>query len=101
MKKSMKKSQTPNTITEIVDFIKKHALVISFALFACLAGYILILTNQLTHMQPDRTSVDAEISSVARPKIQKTVVDTILGLEDRNVDVKAIFEDARENPFSE
>lgn len=101
MKKSMTKPQTPSAIQQLVGFGKKHALVISFALFACLAGYILLLTNQLTTMQPDETSVDAQLSGVARPKIQESVVKTILGLEDSNVEVKAIFEEARENPFSE
>lgn len=101
MNKSTTKPQTPSALSELLGFVKKHALVLSFAIFACLAGYILLLTTQLTTMQPDQTSVDAQLSGVARPKIQKSVVDTILGLEDRNVDVKAIFEEARENPFSE
>lgn len=101
MNKSAPKPATPGILTSTIAFVKKHAVVISVALFALLAGYILLLTNQLTTRIPDQTSVDTELSSVSRPKIEKTVVETILGLEDRNVEVKSIFQEARDNPFSE
>lgn len=101
MNKSAPKPATPSIITSFLAFVKQHAVVISIGLFALLAGYILLLTNQLTTRLPDQSSVDTELSGVSRPKIEKTVVDTILGLEDRNVEVKSIFQEARDNPFSE
>lgn len=101
MKKPNTKPQTPSAFTNIASFVKQHALVLSIALFACLAGYILFLTSQLTQMQPDQTSIDAELSGVARPSIDESVVNTITNLEDRNIEIKSIFEEARDNPFSE
>ena len=102
----MKKLPQPTThssgaISSVLEFIKKHAVVLSVALFACLAGYILILTNQLTAKQPSQSEISSELGSIARPTIDDSVVKTILGLEDRNIEIKAIFQEARDNPFSE
>lgn len=101
MKELKSTSQITPIAQRLLDFIKTHAFVICVILFAILAGYILVLTNQLTKANPDQASIDSQLSGVPRPKIDESVVKTIESLEDRNIEIRAIFEEARENPFNE
>ena len=85
----------------IISYARQHAVVICVALFSLLAGYLLVLTNRLATTEPDQASISSQLSGVPRPKIDKNVVKTIESLEARNIDMQAIFNDARDNPFNE
>lgn len=86
---------------KILGLFKRYAIIISICLFAGLTGYILALTNSITGEQPTQESIDTKLKSVPRPKIDQSIVNTILGLEDRNIDMQTIFQDARKSPFNE
>lgn len=102
MKNKRNKTQLRDLRQSVTHFLRQHSLVICVALFAVLAGYLLVLTNQITNRQPNQTDVDTQLNSVAKPKkISDTTVNTMKNLEESNVEVKAIFDSARQNPFSE
>jgi hypothetical protein len=42
-----------------------------------------------------------DLNTVQRPQIDERTVDRIQQLEDRNVEIRSLFEQARDNPFSE
>src|SRR3546814_17707838 len=82
-------------------FLHRYLVIISIAIFALLCGYILMKATSLTSAEPDLSAKTEQTEAVARPKVDERVVDTIIGLEDRNVQVRTIFENARDNPFAE
>jgi sensor histidine kinase regulating citrate/malate metabolism len=94
-------SQLLTQLKQILTTLKHHAILLTIIIFALLCAYILTLTMQLSTAQPTEASKKEEAKSVARPRVEPTTVDTILGLEEQNVQVQAIFEEARENPFTE
>lgn len=81
--------------------LRGHLVVISVVLFASLCAYLLVLATTLLQAQPKATDLTERANAASSPKVSKDIVETIEGLEDRNVQVQTIFEDARENPFTE
>lgn len=93
-------SITP-TLKSGFAFLQRHLFFVTVLSFALLAGYILFLTMQLSSAPPSAAKKQEQAQAVPRPRIQPSTVDTILSLEDRNVQTQAIFQEARENPFTE
>jgi|AntRauTorcE11897_2_1112592.scaffolds.fasta_scaffold00277_19 hypothetical protein len=66
-----------------------------------LYGYLVIHINNLTQVEADELTVLEQLESANRPEIDKAAVDKIRELQDQNVQVDALFKEARDNPFSE
>ncbi len=86
---------------QIVLFCQRHAIVLGFSIFAILYGYIIVQASTASTNEPDPDVVSRQIQAVPHPKIDKETAKKIESLEDQNINVQAIFKDARENPFSE
>ena len=84
-----------------VAFCQQHALILGICAFGLLYGYIILQVTTLANTTPSEAEVAKQLKAVPHPKINKDVAAKIEGLEDQNVNVQAIFNEARENPFSE
>ncbi len=73
-----------------------------FILFVLgLYGYLVLHVNQLTQTQVSETDVQEVVSESPELKIDRRAIEAIERLEDQNVEVEAIFQEARDNPFAE
>ena len=81
--------------------LQRHALFLGIAGFGLLYVYLILQISTLANKAPDETVVSKQYQAIPHPKIDKEVAKTIEGLESQNVNVQAIFNQARENPFSE
>jgi hypothetical protein len=88
-------------VQDLVDIFKRYLIIITVAVFALLAGYLVLTATQLANEPPNAAAIEQQSKKVTRPKVDEKIVNTILSLEDRNVQVKAIFKNARQNPFNE
>lgn len=88
-------------LTVITAVLRKHAPVLCFVVFGVLYGYILVTVSGLSGQEPSQPEIDKQLKAVARPKIDRNVAETMEGLKERNVNIQAIFDQARDNPFSE
>lgn len=93
--------QLSEQLKKIAGFIKRHSIVLAVLFFAGISAYILIITASLLAAQPSSEQLEEQANAAARPQVSDEIVRTIEGLEDRNVQVQAIFNQARENPFTE
>jgi hypothetical protein len=57
--------------------------------------------NTLNQAKPSDDQLTEKLNDVRLPKIDQSVVDKLQQLEDNSVEVKALLENARENPFNE
>lgn len=80
---------------------QQHLLFIVIVAFGIVYAYIIMQVSSITNTEPDETKVAEQLKTVPRPKIDKEAAQTIEGLESQNVNVQAIFDQARDNPFSE
>lgn len=94
-------SSLRNYIHPVIATIKRYAVVILVAAFAVACGYVITLTNSLVQQEPDQAAIGEQLKTVPRPTITDQTAQRMQQLEDQNVEIKAIFENARQNPFNE
>lgn len=103
MSKKKKKEQQSiaqqlKPVTRFVTTYKKFL----FGLFVLLIlTFLVFRINQLATTEPSDAAIDEKLQTVTRPKIDQTVLDRIQQLQDQNVEVKSLFDQARNNPFNE
>jgi len=66
-----------------------------------LSGFLVFRINQLSHLEPSEDAVDEKLNASQRPKFDQATLDKIQQLQDQNVQVQSLFQQARDNPFSE
>jgi hypothetical protein len=66
-----------------------------------LYGFLLLRINTLTRQEPSDDAVTEKLQTVKRPRLDKSLADKLENLEGQDTEVKALFEQARQNPFAE
>lgn len=91
-----------DSLLELIDKVSvqlKRYRIILFALVVCgVYGFLLYRIGSLNSAQPDPSSTLVVKQS---PHIDKTVVQQLESLKDNSVNVKTLFNKARQNPFHE
>ena len=99
----MKKPKTPITtqLKPVINFVSKYK---KFLFVLAILGTVLFLViriNQLTTKEPTEAQISDKLQTVTRPKLDQSVLNRIQQLQDQNVEVKSLFDNARSNPFNE
>lgn len=82
-------------------FFQRYVVVICFVVFGAMYGYIIFASGQQASKQPSDAEVNNRFQATKRPKLDDAAAETLRKLSDQNVEVKALFDEARSNPFSE
>ena len=97
-----------NTFTKITEPVKNAAaklghykIVIFVILVLSVYGYIIVNISMLTNAQPSEESISELSSPIRSAKIDERVIKQLQQLQDNSVSVKALFDEARSNPFQE
>jgi len=99
----MKKSkptikQQLQPIIRLVTKYKKFLFVVSVL---CMLSFLVFQVNVLASSEPSESLIDEKLQTVTRPKLDEAVIQRIQQLQDQNVEVKSLFDQARNNPFNE
>jgi hypothetical protein len=84
-----------------VVIIKRYRILIFILALLGIYTFLIIRIGKITQTEPSSASVDEKQKTVQRLKIDQVSVNKMLQLEDHNVEVKSLFEQARNNPFNE
>lgn len=80
----------------------KRYVVFAFIMTVLLVyGFLIFRINTLASQVPDESAVAERLKTVQRPRIDQEAVEKIEQLEDQNVQVQSLFQQARDNPFVE
>lgn len=85
----------------LLAFLKKYVVFIFILAVLFIASFFVLRINQYSRIEPSDEAVEEKLQTVQRPKVDKTVLEKIQQLQDQNVPVKALFDQARNNPFNE
>lgn len=97
----MNTSIITNKLQPIIEYAKRYRVIL-FALFLLgMYGFLIYQISVLSQSEPDPTTVSESLSTVKRLQIDQESIDKVLELEEQNVEVKTLFQQARENPFNE
>jgi predicted negative regulator of RcsB-dependent stress response len=80
---------------------KKYLVFIFIITVLLVYGYLVFYINTLASQQPDEDAVTERLKTVQRPKIDEDALNKIEQLEDQNIQVQTLFQQARDNPFVE
>lgn len=90
-----------NQLAGITTFAKRFRFIIAFIIFSTMYGYILLQVSSINQKQPSEKQIAEKTSTAPKTKVDEDLAEQITSLEDQNVQVQTIFNEARKNPFSE
>lgn len=85
----------------VLRFAAQYRVFILFLVISGLYGFIIWRINVLAVATPTQAEVQTAQQENSTPRINQTVVEKMMSLKDNSVRVQTLFEDARNNPFSE
>lgn len=88
-------------LLQALQIARQHLLFLAIVAFGITYAYIILQISSITNSEPDEAKVAEQLKAVPRPKIDKEAAKTIEGLESQDINIQTIFNQARENPFSE
>lgn len=91
----------PAKLRPALEFVKRYLMFIVLIGALGVFGFFVFRINQFSRAEPDETAIEEKLQTARRPKIDESVVDKIQQLEDQNIEVQSLFDQARNNPFSE
>ncbi len=84
-----------------LQFIKRYSVFISVVILLIIFSFLVFRINQFNQLEPNESAVTEKLQTVQNPKIDQSVLDKIQQLQDQNLKVRALFRQARDNPFHE
>lgn len=91
----------PAVINKLKTFFKQYATFIFILIGLGIFGFLVFRIRTLAGSEPDSSLVDEKTGQAGSISIDKSAVEKIQQLQDTNVQVKALFDQARDNPFQE
>jgi hypothetical protein len=89
----------PEQLGGLMRKISAYKVFLFFLAVASLYGYILWRINTFSNAPPSQEEETAQ--TTAQPHIDAATVQKIQSLQDNSVNVQALFDIARQNPFQE
>lgn len=92
-------SDLRNKLNNLVERSKRYRAIGFAILVVVLYGFIALKINSLGNAQPSQDAVDSQVQAARLPRIDQAVVNQLQSLQDNSVNVQALFNQARQNPF--
>lgn len=89
----------PAKLSPLINSIKEYSGFIIVLIVLLSYGFIIWQIRSYVVQSPSETKVSEEVLKLNLPKVDEQAIQAIEQLEDNNIQVKALFENARQNPF--
>ncbi len=93
--------ELPKKLSPYVQKVKDYSNFIIVLVILGMFGFIVLRIRSYATAQPSQTAIDQKLLDLKRTRIDHDAIEKIKELESTNVDVKALFDEARDNPFQE
>ncbi len=98
------KQQLNDLLTKLkptLVFIKRYLTFSTVIIFLAIYAFMIFQINTLSSREPSDSDIKDVLKTIPRPKVDEATVGKIKKLQSQNVEVKSLFDQARNNPFSE
>lgn len=85
----------------ITSQLAKYKLLLFVLFIAGVYGFLLLTISSLSTMEPTPEQISERSSPIKSAKVDKKIIRQLEQLQDNSVSVKALFDEARDNPFQE
>lgn len=94
-------SEILNRILPYLKLVKKYGAFIFVVIFLGIYVFLVQHIGQLIQDEPSQAAVESKLKPVNRLKIDQDALQKMNELESQNIDVQSLFDQARQNPFTE
>lgn len=91
--------ELPKKIAAMFKKVGKYGVFICVILVLATYSFLVFRIRTLATHEPDDEVVSERLDNLRRPKIDQATIDKIQQLQETNVQVKSLFDQARDNPF--
>ena len=88
-------------LNDFLPRIKRYLPVLFVVLLLAIYGFLAYRVNLLNDAAPSSSDVASKSKTTQVPHIDPKVIAQLQNLQDNSVSVKALFDQARDNPFQE
>lgn len=89
-------------LTALLDKLQKYAVFSFVMVFLCIYVFLVYHIGQLINSEaPPQAVTETSTKPISRLQFDKNAVKQMQELESQNVEVQTLFNDARQNPFTE
>lgn len=93
--------ELPKLLKPVKAFSEKYGTFLIISGVLILFGFVFYRIGYFNNLEPSEERIEEKLLTVQRPKIDKAVVEKLENLEQQNIQVQSLFNQARENPFRE
>ena len=86
---------------EILKKLKPYSWFIYIIIILSMGIFMIVQIKVNSTKEPSDAAIEEKLKELKKPKIDPVIVEKIQQLEERNVEVKALFQQARDNPFKD
>jgi hypothetical protein len=100
----MKNPDLKTLSTKLAPFIQKarrYRVIIFIVVIVMVYSFLVFRINTLANGEPSDSDVDAKLQTAKQLKVDSATIQKIQQLQDNSSEVKALFNQARNNPFQE
>lgn len=81
--------------------LKVYASFLTVIAILLIYSFLVFRVSTLSQAEPDEATVAEKSNTIRRLKIDQNAVEKLEELEDQNIGVQSLFEEARDNPFQD
>ena len=101
MKQSLSLGSIKKSLLKAVHVVTRYRTFVFFLVASMLYAFIIWRINVLAVSTPTEAEVQTATAQQSVPSVKPSVVQKINSLKDNSVNVQTLFEQSRNNPFSE
>lgn len=94
------KNITPKLLSAL-DKLKEYAVFIVVLVVLGAYGFLVLRIRYFASQEPADAVLTEKVNELNAPRIDKDIITKIEKLESSNIEVKTLFDKARDNPFQE
>jgi hypothetical protein len=91
----------PTILRQSLKKLQRYSAFIFIIAVLGVYSFLVFQIGQLSGNEPDDDSVNEQLKTAPRIKIDQDSINKIKQLEDQNIGVQSLFKTARDNPFLE
>lgn len=90
-----------NKLTPLLVQLRRYSVFIFILAFLSIYVFLVQRIGYLIQDEPTQAVSESQVKPISRLKIDQNAVQQITDLESQNIEVKSLFDQARQNPFTE
>lgn len=93
--------EIPAKFAPLLQKMRQYSTFIIVLVVLGMFGFIVLRIRTYATVEPTQAAIDEKLQALQRTQVDQEAIDRIKKLESSNIDVKALFDKARDNPFQE